>query len=42
VKFGASRDNKMNALQDGVAIAAKIIRGTTSSYTALSPRRWQL
>jgi hypothetical protein len=26
VKFGSSRDNNMNALQDGVAIAAKVCR----------------
>jgi hypothetical protein len=25
-KFGSSRDNNMNALQDGVAIAAKVCR----------------
>jgi hypothetical protein len=37
MKFGASRDNKMNALQDGVAIAAKVFGGTTSSYAELSP-----
>jgi hypothetical protein len=37
VKFGASRDNKRNALQDVVAIAAKVFGGTTISYAELSP-----
>jgi hypothetical protein len=37
VKFGASRDNKYDALQDGVAIAAKVFGGMTNNYVGLSP-----